>query len=233
MIAGQGTVGIEILKQIRHTRLDAIFVCVGGGGLISGIAAYVKRVRPEIKIIGVNTVDSDSMYQSLHKGSPIELAKAGLFSDGTSIKLVGSHCVKICKQYVDDMVKVNNDEICAAIKDTYEETRSILEPAGALGIAGMKKYLTLHPQLMGGVYCAVSSGANMSFDRLRFVAERASVGEGKEMLLSALIPEKPGSLLALHDQIFPRNITEMSYRYSDANEAHVFLGFHVSEPKEV
>lgn len=189
VIAGQGTVGMEILNQIRQTRLDAVFVCCGGGGLLAGIAAFIKRVRPEVKVIGVNTFESDSMYQSLHAGKPVLLERAGLFSDGTSVKLVGSECVKLCQQYLDDMVKVTNDELCAAIKDCYEENRGIIEPAGALGVAGLKKYLTENPGLRGGVFAAVTSGANMNFDRLRFVTERSSVGEGREALLSVLIPE--------------------------------------------
>jgi threonine dehydratase len=233
VIAGQGTVGMEILNQMKHTRLDAIFVCCGGGGLLAGIAAFVKRVRPEVRIIGVNTVDSDSMFQSLLVRKPVQLEKAGFFSDGTSVKLVGAECVNICQQYVDDMVKVNNDEICAAIKDCYEESRSILEPAGALGLAGMKKYLMSNPGLKNGVYIGICSGANMNFDRLRFVAERAAVGDGREALLSVMIAEKPGTLKLLHDLVFPRNISELSYRYSDSKEAHIFLGFQITDPKEV
>ncbi|KAJ3368164.1 hypothetical protein HDU91_000796 [Kappamyces sp. JEL0680] len=224
---------MELLNQIRHTQLDAIFICCGGGGLLAGISAFVKRVRPEVKIIGVNTEDSDSMFQSLTEGKPILLDKAGLFSDGTSVKLVGAECVRLCRQYVDDMVKINNDEICAAIKDCYDETRSILEPAGALGIAGMKKYLSCNPGLKNGVYVAVCSGANMNFDRLRFVTERSAIGEGKETLLSVLIPDVPGSLKKLHGSIYPRNITELSYRYSDSREAHIFIGFQIVDPAEV
>lgn len=176
---------------------------------------------------------SDSMFQSLHAGQPVLLEKVGLFSDGTSIKLVGSECVKICRHYVDDMIKVNNDEICAAIKDGYEDTRGIIEPAGALGLAGLKKYLIENPGLRGGVFAAVTSGANMNFDRLRFVAERASVGEGREALLSVLIPESIGTMKKLYDAVYPRSVTELSYRYSDVNEAHVFLGFYTANVADV
>jgi threonine dehydratase len=233
VIAGQGTVGMEILSQMKQTRLDAIFICCGGGGLLAGIAAFVKRVRPEVRIIGVNTFDSDSMRQSLINGMPTDIKTAGLFSDGTSIRIVGTECVRVCKHYVDDMVLVSNDEICAAIKDCFEETRSILEPAGALGIAGMKKYLSNNPGLKGGVYVCVASGANMNFDRLHFVTERSSVGDGKETLLSVKLPEKPGSLKSLLHFLGPRNITELSYRYCDDKDAHVFCGFDVATPGEV
>ncbi|KAJ3277208.1 hypothetical protein HDV01_000260 [Terramyces sp. JEL0728] len=232
VIAGQGTVGMEILNQIRQTRLDAIFVCCGGGGLISGIAAYVKRVRPEVKIIGVNTIDSDSMYQSLLKGSAVEIKQAGLFSDGTSVRLVGSECARICKRSVDDMILVSNDEICAAIKDAFDDCRAVLEPAGALGIAGLKKYLIQYPELRGGVFVAVASGANMNFDRLRFVTERASMGQGKEALLSVVIPERSGALRDLHNVVTPRSVTELSYRYSTSKFAHIFLGFDTKTPDE-
>eukprot|EP00842_Homolaphlyctis_polyrhiza_P003804 jgi/Hompol1/4424/HPOL_003636-RA len=229
VIAGQGTVGVEILRQIKQDRLDAIFVCVGGGGLIAGIAAYVKRIRPEIRIIGVNTVDSDGMYQSLLKGAPVEIKEAGLFSDGTSVRLPGAECVRICRDTVDDMVLVTTDDICAAIKDTFDDTRSILEPAGALGVAGLKRYLHLHPTIKNGVFVAISSGANMNFDRLRFVAERAKLGEGKEALLSVLLPERPGALKLLHNTIFPKFITELSYRFSDPKQAHMLVAFEVKD----
>lgn len=189
IIAGQGTVGVEILRQVNGN-IDAVFVCCGGGGLLSGIATYtcinpryIKRIRPSVRIIGVNSVDSDSMYQSLKAGKAVEIKLAGLFSDGTAVRRVGDECVRLCKQYVDDMVLVTNDEICAAIKDGFEESRSILEPAGALALAGLKRYILQNPGLRGGTYVAVTSGANMNFDRLRFVAERAKIGENREVLL--------------------------------------------------
>lgn len=233
VIAGQGSVAVEILKQVRQERLDAIFVCCGGGGLLAGIAAYVKRIRPEVKVIGVNTVDSDAMYKALHKGSPVELTETGLFSDGTSVRLVGNETFRLCRKYVDDFVLVTNDEICAAIKDAFEDTRSILEPAGALALAGLKRYLGNYPQLKKGVYVALTSGANMNFHQLRFVAERARIGEGREALMSILVPERPGGLKELYDLIYPRFLTEISYRYSSSNRAHVYVSFEVNSSTDV
>lgn len=232
VIAGQGTVGMEILNQIRHTRLDGVFVCCGGGGLLAGVGAFIKSVRPDVKIIGVNTVDSDSMFQSLVKGEQVELKSAGLFSDGTSIRIVGKECLRVCKGCVDDFVLVSNDEICAAIKNCYDESRSILEPAGALSIAGAKKYLSEN-QITDGVFVCVTSGANMNFDRLHFVTERSSVGEGRESLFSVLIPETPGSLRKLLDLLVPRLITEVAYRFSDTSKAHVFVGFDTKTTDDV
>ncbi|EGF80385.1 hypothetical protein BATDEDRAFT_11340 [Batrachochytrium dendrobatidis JAM81] len=229
VIAGQGTVGVEILRQIKQDRLDAIFVCCGGGGLISGISAYVKRIRPEVKIIGVNTYDSDGMYQSLCAGKAVEIKEAGLFADGTSVRLPGTECVRLCKQFVDDMVLVSNDEICAAMKDTFDDTRSILEPAGALALAGLKRFLADNPFIQDGVFVAVSSGANMNFDRLRFVAERAKIGQGTEAILSVLLPETPGTLMQLHQSISPHFVTELAYRFNDPTSAHVFAAFDVSD----
>nr|KAJ3422783.1 hypothetical protein HK105_006336 [Polyrhizophydium stewartii] len=234
VIAGQGTVGVEILRQIRQDRLDAIFVCCGGGGLIAGIAAYVKRIRPEVKVIGVNTVDSDGMYQSLLQGKPVEIKEAGLFSDGTSVRLPGTECVRICRDLVDDMVLVTNDEICAAIKDAFDDTRSILEPAGALAVAGLKRFLATNSDIRDGVFVAVTSGANMNFDRLRFVAERAKIGQGTEAMMSVLVPETPGTLRELHQLICPRFVTELAYRFSDPKSAHVLVAFDVADrPTEV
>lgn len=203
---------------------------------MSGIAAYVKRIRPSIRIVGVNTTDSDSMYQSLKEGKPVEVPSVGLFSDGTAVRRAGDECVRICKQYVDDLIKVSNDEICAAIKDAFEETRSILEPSGALALAGLKNYLQQNPQLKGGVYVAITSGANMNFDRIRFVAERAKMGDKSEMLLSCLIPETPGSLLEFYQLIYnsenPRQVTELSYRYSASKQAHAFVAFEIKSEDE-
>ncbi|KAJ3123923.1 hypothetical protein HK098_001568 [Nowakowskiella sp. JEL0407] len=229
VIAGQGTIGVEILRQLKQDRLDAIFVCCGGGGLLTGIAAYVKRIRPEIRIIGVNTIDSDAMTQCLKKGERFEIKDAGLFSDGTSVKLIGAECFRLAQQFVDDMICVSNDEICAAIKDVFEDTRSIIEPAGALGVAGYKKYIQQNPQIKDGEFVAVLSGANMNFDRLRFVAERARLGEGREALISAIIPERPGSFVKMYNLIYPRFVAEFSYRYSDPNRAHIFMAFEVKE----
>ena len=160
--------------------------------MLAGISAYVKMVRPEIKVIGVNTVDSNAMYQALHAGKPVELAETGLFADGTSVRIVGKECFKLCQKYVDDFVMVTNDEICAAIKDAFDDTRSILEASGALALAGLKKFLGSNPQLRNGVFVAITSGANINFHQLRFVAERARIGEGREAILGVLAPERPG-----------------------------------------
>ncbi|KAH6576639.1 hypothetical protein BASA60_004432 [Batrachochytrium salamandrivorans] len=227
VIAGQGTVGVEILRQIKQDRLDAIFVCCGGGGLIAGIAAYVKRIRPEVQIIGVNTHDSDSMFKSLCAGKQTEIKEAGLFADGTSIRLPGAECVRLCKELVDNMVLVSNDEICAAIKDTFDDTRSILEPAGAQSLAGLKRFLADNPHIRDGVFVAVNTGANMNFDRLRFVAERTKIGQGTEALMSVLIPETPGSLVRLHNLLSPRFVTELAYRFSNPDSAQVMIAFDV------
>ena len=224
---------MEILSQIKQTRLDAIFVGCGGGGLLAGVAAYVKHVRPEIRIIGVCTHDSDSMYQSLKAGKPVLIKSAGLFSDGSSIRQSGDENVKLCKKYVDDMVLVSNDELCAAIKDAYDETRTVLEPAGALALAGLKKYLVTNPQLKNGIFCAVNSGANLNFYRLRFIATRAAAGEGKEALTSVLVPEQTGSLYKLLSMVQPRNVSELSYRYSSVDSAHIFMAYETSGKQEV
>ncbi|KAI8323011.1 threonine dehydratase I [Martensiomyces pterosporus] len=228
VIAGQGTIGMEILRQKRPTDIDAIFVAVGGGGLIAGIAAYVKRVWPAIKIIGVETVDSCAMAQSLKEGRRKVLPEVGLFADGTAVCQVGRECFRVARELVDDMVLVTNDEVCAAIKDVFEDTRSVLEPSGALATAGLKKYARVN-SLHGKTLVAVTSGANMNFDRLRFVAERAALGEQKEVLMSVIIPERPGSYIKLHDVIYPRAITEFSYRYGDPEKAHMFMSFEVKD----
>ncbi|KAJ3189415.1 hypothetical protein HDU85_003045 [Gaertneriomyces sp. JEL0708] len=234
VIAGQGTVGVEILRQLKQDHLDAIFICCGGGGLLAGVGAFVKRIRPEVKIIGVNTVDSDGMFQSLRHGEVVEIKEAGMFADGTSVGRVGKETHRLCSMVVDDFVLVSNDEICAAIKDAFEDTRSILEPSGALSLAGCKRYLASNPQLKDGVFVCVTSGANMNFDRLRFVAERARLGEGREALLSCLVPEKPGTLRALYNMIYPRFVTEFSYRYSDPAYGHIYIAFEVTNgPEEV
>lgn len=233
VIAGQGTIGMEILKQMPNSdTLDAIFAGVGGGGLVAGISEYVKRIgSPNTKVVGVETVDGDAMAKSLDKGERVTLTEVGPFSDGTAVKIVGSETFRICKQHLDGVVKANTDEICAAIKDIFEETRSITEPAGALALAGLKRYI-VDNRLVGAEkkFVAVISGANMNFDRLRFVAERAELGEGREALLSVEIPEKPGSFVALHNVIHPRPTTEFIYRYDSAEVAHIFLSFKLDTP---
>jgi len=230
VIAGQGTVGMEILRQHQHP-LHAIFVAIGGGGLISGVAAYVKAVRPEIKVIGVQMADSDCMIQSVEAGRQLTLDDVGLFSDGTAVKRVGEETFRITQALVDDFVTVDTDSACAAIKDAFEDTRSILEPAGALGIAGLKKYAA-EQGLTGQNLVAITCGANMNFDRLRFVAERAEAGEGREALFAVTIPEQRGSLKRLCELVGQRSVTEFSYRISDQNDAHVLIGLATNDRGE-
>ena len=230
VIAGQGTIGKEILQQ-HADPIDAIFCAVGGGGLISGVAAYVKRLRPQTRIIGVEAVDADAMARSLAAGRRVKLDKVGLFADGAAVKLVGQETFRLCQAYVDEMVLVDTDAICAAIKDVFEDTRSILEPAGALAIAGARHYALRH-RLRDKALVAVASGANMNFDRLRFVAERAEVGEQREAIIAVTIPERPGSFRKFCELIGTRNITEFNYRYADAREAHVFAGVQVGSREE-
>lgn len=222
VIAGQGTIAMEILRD-HPDPIHAIFCCVGGGGLISGIAAYVKRLRPEIKIIGVEAVDADAMTKSLATGKRVTLEQVGLFADGAAVKQVGEETFRLCQQYVDEMILVDNDAICAAIKDVFEDTRSILEPAGALSVAGIKEYAKQH-KLKDKTLIGIASGANMNFDRLRFVAERAEIGEKREAVLAVTIPEKPGSFKKFCSLLGNRNITEFNYRYSDPTQAHIFVG---------
>ncbi|KAJ2603141.1 threonine deaminase [Coemansia sp. RSA 1286] len=228
VIAGQGTIAMEMLRQKKPSDIDAIFVAVGGGGMISGIAAYVKRVWPAIRVIAVETEDSCAMTQSLQAGRRLVLPEVGLFADGTAVCQVGRECFRLAKTMVDDVVLVSNDEVCAAIKDVFEDTRSVLEPSGALSVAGLKKYARVNG-LKGRTLVAVTSGANMNFDRLRFVAERAAIGEHREVLMSVVIPEQPGSFLKLHDIVFPRAVTEFTYRYGNPERAHIFMSFEVKD----
>jgi threonine dehydratase len=230
VIAGQGTIAMEILRQ-HSGPIHAIFCCVGGGGLIAGVGAYVKRVRPEIKVVGVEAEGADCMIQSLAAGRVVTLDQVGLFADGAAVKTVGTETFRLCQQYVDEMVLVDNDAICAAIKDVFEDTRSILEPAGALAIAGAKEYARRH-KLKDKTLVAVASGANMNFDRLRFVAERAEVGEQREAVLAVTIPEKPGSFKKFCHLLGNRNITEFNYRYADPAQAHIFVGVSIHNRAE-
>ncbi len=225
VIAGQGTIGMEILRQYQQP-IHALFVAIGGGGLIAGIAAYVKRLRPDIKLIGVEPVDADAMAQSLKAGYRVRLPQVGLFADGVAVRQVGEETFRLCQQYVDDIILVGTDDICAAIKDVFEDTRSILEPAGALAIAGARAYVE-RERIQGETLVAVACGANMNFDRLRFVAERAEVGERREAIFAVAIPEKPGSLRAFCECIGARNLTEFNYRIADAHEAHIFVGIQI------
>ncbi len=230
IIAGQGTIGMEILRQ--HTGpIHAVFVPVGGGGLISGIASYVKRLYPEIKIIGVEPVDADAMYRSLKQGRRVKLTQVGLFADGVAIKQVGKETFRLCRELVDEIVLVDTDAICAAIKDVFEDTRIILEPAGALSVAGAKVYAN-REKIRNKTFVAVSSGANMNFDRLRHVSERAELGEQREAVMSVTIPEKPGSFKKFCAMLGTKSITEFNYRYADPKEAHVFVGVSVHNRNE-
>ena len=234
VIAGQGTIGMEILRQHAEP-IEAIFVAIGGGGLISGIAAYVKQIRPEIKVIGVQTIDSDAMVRSVRAGRRITLTDVGLFSDGTAVKQVGVETFRLTRELVDDYILVDTDAICAAIKDVFQDTRSVLEPAGALALAGAKQYAAEH-KLKGKTLVAIACGANMNFDRLRFVAERAEVGEAREAIFAVTLPEQRGSFRAFCELVGHRNVTEFNYRISDATSAYVFVGIQVSslgEPNKI
>ncbi len=230
VIAGQGTIGMEILRQ--HGRaIDAIFCCVGGGGLIAGVAAYVKRVRPATRIVGVEACDADAMTRSLARGERVRLDHVGIFADGAAVKMVGQETFRLARELVDEMILVDNDQICAAIKDVFEDTRSVLEPAGAMAVAGLKSYVSRQRD-EGRSLVAVASGANVNFDRLRFVAERAELGEQREAVFAVTIPERPGSFLAFCERIGRRQITEFNYRYADPERAHVFVGLEVASREE-
>jgi threonine dehydratase len=227
VIAGQGTIAMEILRQ-HQGPLDAVFVAIGGGGLVSGVANYIKAVRPEVKVVGVQMSDSDAMVQSVAAKKRVTLPDVGLFSDGTAVKLVGEETFRIARDLVDEFITVDTDAVCAAIKDVFIDTRSIVEPAGALAVAAIKQYVAEH-KTKGETYAAILCGANMNFDRLRFVAERAEVGEEREALFAVTIPEERGSFRRFLEVIGalpggPRNVTEFNYRISDAKVAHVFVG---------
>ena len=231
VIAGQGTIGFEILKQ--HTGgLHAVFVPVGGGGLIAGIAVYIKQLRPDIRIIGVEPEDADAMDRSLKAGRRVRLDHVGIFADGVAVRQVGEETFRLCKEFVDEIVVVTNDEICAAIKDIFEDRRSVLEPAGALAFAGLKRTVE-RGRIRNRELIAIASGANVNFDRLRHVAERAEVGERREAILASTIPERPGSFLRFCSTIGDHNITEFNYRYADPDQAHVFVGVQIHEEAEV
>lgn len=226
VIAGQGTIAMEILRQMPH-KPDYIFCQIGGGGLIAGVAAYIKALDPSIKVIGVQTEDSCAMIRSVQANRRVNLQDVGLFSDGTAVKQVGVETFRLCKEHVDDYITVDTDEVCAAIKDVFQDARHILEPAGALSLAGAKKYLAQH-KLKDKNVVAVTSGANMNFDRLRFVSERADVGEDKEAVFAVTMPEIKGSFKHLCAAVGKRNVTEFNYRISDREIAHVFVGVQTS-----
>jgi threonine dehydratase len=230
VIAGQGTIGMELLRQCREP-IDAIFAGIGGGGLIAGIAAYVKRLRPAVKVIGVEPTDADAMHRSLAAGRRVTLAHVGLFADGVAVRQVGKETFRLARAHLDEVVLVDTDELCAAIKDVFEDTRAIAEPSGALGVAGAKRYVE-REGIRNQTLLAVLSGANLNFDRLRFVAERAELGEQREAVFAATIPERPGSFKAFCSLLGKRNITEFNYRYADPPEAHVFVGVEVRNRAE-
>ncbi len=230
VIAGQGTIAVEILKQAKED-IDAIFVPIGGGGLIAGIATYIKSVNPGIRIVGVEPADSAAMRDSLQAGYPVVLDHVGIFADGVAVRRVGDETFRLCQQFVDEVITVDTDQICAAIRDIFEDTRSIVEPAGGLAVAGVKKYIADN-KLENQSIITINCGANVNFDRLRHIAERAAVGEQIEMLLAAEIPEEPGSFRNFCEIIGRRSITEFNYRYSDTSKAHIFVGVQLQHGLE-
>ncbi|KAI9026525.1 threonine ammonia-lyase, biosynthetic [Phycomyces nitens] len=230
VIAGQGTIGLEILRQMDASKISSIYICVGGGGLVAGIGSYIKRIAPHIKIIGVEASDADAMTQSLHAKKRKELGEVGLFADGAAVRMVGEETFRLAKDLIDEMVNVSTDEICAAIKDVFEDTRAICEPTGALSLAGAKKYLSEHPEEKDkGAHIVIVSGANVNFDRLRFISDRAELGERNEAFCNVIIPERPGSFINMIEEVQPRAITEFAYRYSDPNDAHIYISFKVND----
>lgn len=230
VIAGQGTIGRELVDQLEDD-VQAVFVPIGGGGLIAGIAAYLKDKKPDIRIIGVEPEDSAAMQKSLAAGELITLDHVGIFADGVAVRRVGDETFRICQQLVDEIVTVDTDQICAAIRDIFEDTRSIVEPAGALAVAGVKKYIAAN-RIENQAFVVINGGANVNFDRLRHIAERAAVGEQREMLLGVEIPEKPGSFRTFCEALGRRGITEFNYRYSDSRKAHIFVGVELRRGAE-
>jgi threonine dehydratase len=227
VIAGQGTIGMEILRQ-HSGPIDAIFVPIGGGGLIAGIAAYVKSLYPQIRIVGVEPEDAASMHDSLRAGKRVTLERVGIFADGVAVRRVGEETFRLAQKYVDEVVLVSTDEICAAIQDIFEDNRTIAEPAGALAVAGIKKYVA-REQCRERTFIALNCGANINFDRLRHVAERADIGAQREALLAVEIPEQPGSFLGFCKLLGRRSVTEFNYRYDDASSARIFVGVALHE----
>jgi threonine dehydratase len=230
VIAGQGTIGMEILQQ-HPDPIEAVFVPIGGGGLAAGVASFIKFLRPETKVIGVEPADAASMKAAIEAGDRVVLDRVGLFADGVAVRQAGVETFRLCRELLDDVITADTDEMCAAIKDVFEDTRVIAEPAGALALAGLKAYATANPARSGALI-AISSGANMNFDRLRHVAERAEVGEAREILLGVTIPEKPGSYRRFIQTIGNQVITEFNYRYAEAKEANVFVGIKLSDARQ-
>lgn len=222
VIAGQGTIGAEILQQ-QGSEIDAVFVPIGGGGLIAGIATYIKQLHPDIRIVGVEPVDSAAMRDSIAAGAPVSLDHVGIFADGVAVRRVGDETFRLCELFVDEIITVDTDQCCAAIRDIFEDTRSIVEPAGGLAVAGAKKYINEN-NISGQTLITISCGANVNFDRLRHIAERAAIGDQTEMLVAAEIPEEPGSFRRFCETLGKKGITEFNYRYADANKAHIFVG---------
>jgi len=222
VIAGQGTIAVELMRQAKE-KVDAIFVPIGGGGLIAGIAVYIKSLHPDVRVIGVEPEDSSAMKDSIEVGKPVTLDHVGIFADGVAVRRVGDETFQLCKEHVDEIITVDTDHMCAAIQDIFEDTRSIVEPAGGLAVAGAKKYVA-DKNVKNQNLIAICSGANVNFDRLRHVAERAAIGEEKEMLLAVEIPEEPGSFRRFCEALGRRGVTEFNYRYSDAANAHIFVG---------
>ena len=230
VIAGQGTIGVEVLRQ-HGAPIDAIFVAIGGGGLISGVAAYVKQIRPDIRVIGVQHAEATAMGDSIAAGERVTLDDVGLFSDGTAVKRVGAETFRLVQRHVDEIITVTTDQTCAAIKDVFTDTRTMLEPAGALSVAGLKEYVEQEGR-RDETLVAITCGANMNFDRLRFVSERAEIGERREAVYAVTIPERPGSFLRFCEVVGDRNVTEFNYRMSGDDTAHVFVGVAVSRVGE-
>ncbi len=230
VIAGQGTIAMEILEQVPEN-LDAVFIAVGGGGLCAGMAAYIKTIRPSIKIIAVEAEDSACLDAAIKAGRRVQLKHVGIFADGTAVAKIGKETFRILKDTVDEVITVSVDEICASIKDTFEDTRSICEPAGALGLAGLKKYVD-STGVKGQTLLAVECGANINFDRLRYISERTEIGEKREAILAVTIPEKPGSFKLFCMSLNKRNITEFNYRMGDSTKAHIFVGLEVSSDND-
>ncbi|ULH14731.1 threonine ammonia-lyase, biosynthetic [Deinococcus sp. KNUC1210] len=227
VIAGQGTVGLELLRQVQQDDYT-VFVPVGGGGLIAGIAAFLKTLKPNLRIVGVEPEDSDAMTRSVEAGERVRLETVGIFVDGVAVKQVGAHTFELARQYVDEWVTVTTDEVCAAIKDVFDDTRAVMEPAGALAVAGLKRYARDH-QLQGETLVALTCGANVNFDRLRHIAERAEIGEQREAILAVTIPERPGAFRAFCAEIGQRSVTEFNYRYAPGDSARIFVGVQLDD----
>jgi threonine dehydratase len=232
VIAGQGTIGIELLRQ-RPGRLDAVFVPVGGGGLAAGVGAVIKALRPEVKIVAVEPEGADAMVRSLREGRRVSLDRVSRFAEGVAVKTPGEETLRICREVVDDTVVVGNDEICAAIRDLFEDRRAMLEPSGALAFAGLKRWLAAHPEARGGTFAAITTGANLNFERLGHVSDRADIGERREAVLAVSIPETPGSFRRFCQELGQRVVTECNYRHGAGERAHVFCGVRIEHPSEI